>query len=135
MIKTLGHIVLKTLQFITISILTIGMTILLANNPGNLTEMQDTFPSHKVDEKPKLIKSVPPVYPEFAYKAGIEGMVIIRVVVDTEGNVAQANIMKSAPGLDQAALKAVKKWKFSPGVNGGKKVKVEMLLPVKFKIR
>lgn len=96
---------------------------------------QDIYPSHKLDVRSKIIKAYAPIYPEMALKTGVEGQVIVRVVVDTNGNVIKANIMKSIPVLDQAALDAAKKWKFSPGEKDGKKVKVEMLLPVRFSLK
>ena len=92
-------------------------------------------PFFKLEEKPTILKKVPPVYPEFAIKAGVEGQVIVKVIIDQDGKVTQANILKSVPMLDEAAITAVKQWEFSPGKMAGVAVRVNMIVPVQFKRR
>jgi TonB family protein len=53
-----------------------------------------------------------PVYPESARQNGVEGTVVVEVVVDREGNVVSARVIRSIPPLDQAALDAVREWKY-----------------------
>jgi protein TonB len=82
-------------------------------------------------------KSVPPVYPELARKARIQGVVIIEAVIDREGNVVRAKVLRSPGahfGFDQAAVDAVKQWKFKPGTQNGKPVDVIFTLTVIFKL-
>lgn len=75
------------------------------------------------------------VYPEQAKNDNIEGKVFVKAVIDKDGNVSDASILKSANKyLDQAALDAVKKTKFTPGMDKGKKVAVEMVIPIMFKL-
>ncbi|MGZ5453892.1 MAG: energy transducer TonB [Candidatus Aminicenantales bacterium] len=81
---------------------------------------------------PKLIKQVNPVYPEEARKTGVEGVVILEAKADEEGNVVDARILRSIPVLDQAALDAVKQWKYEPLIIDGKARKVLFTVTVRF---
>lgn len=74
-------------------------------------------------------------YPEMARKAGIEGRVIVQFVVDEKGNVIMLKVVRSVGGgLDEAAVSAIQKLKFSPGMQRGRPVRVQMTLPVVFKL-
>ncbi len=72
------------------------------------------------DQKPKLIKKIDPVYPEKARKAKIEGRVIIEAVADLKGDVAKITKVTGHPVLVEAALEAVKQWKYKPYIVDGK---------------
>ncbi len=75
------------------------------------------------------------VYPESARKAGVEGRVFVKAYIDENGNVVHSEILKSAGSvLDSAALKAVNRTKFMPGRNNGKPVKVQIVVPIMFKL-
>ena len=75
-------------------------------------------------------------YPEFAKKIGIEGRVVIAAVVDENENVIKTKVLKSIfPDLDNIACKAVSETKFFPGKQRGKPVKVEVKIPVNFKLK
>jgi TonB family protein len=84
---------------------------------------------------PKLIKNVDPVYPEAARKAGIEGVVILEAKADEEGNVTDARILRSVPALNQAALDAVKQWRYEPMLIDGKPHKVVFTVTVRFALK
>ncbi len=75
-------------------------------------------------------------YPEIARKAGIEGQVIVQVLISEEGDVLDTRIMKSLgkSGCDEAALNAVKSVKWQPALNKGQPVKVWVAIPVVFKL-
>ena len=103
--------------------------------PPPKDEEPDTFEYIAVAFKPKLIKRVAPVYPELARKAGIQGTVVVRVLIGTDGNVEKAVIFKSIPMLDEAALAAAKRFKFIPGRQRDKNVKVWMAIPFVFKLK
>ncbi len=76
------------------------------------------------------------VYPEIAKRAGIEGKVYVKAFVDEEGNVTKAVVEKGlGAGLDEAAVKAVKETKFKPGKQRGKPVKVQVMIPIVFKLQ
>ncbi|HSP87332.1 MAG TPA: energy transducer TonB [Ignavibacteriaceae bacterium] len=75
-------------------------------------------------------------YPVIAIKAGVEGRVIVRAFVDESGTVAKAEIIKGiGAGCDEAALKAVVMTKFNPGKQRGIPVKVQVSIPVVFKLK
>jgi protein TonB len=75
------------------------------------------------------------VYPELARRAGVQGKVYIRAFVDEKGNVTNAEVVKGiGGGCDEAALDAILKTKFSPGRQRGKPIKVQVTIPVLFKL-
>ncbi|MCX6573954.1 MAG: energy transducer TonB [Candidatus Aminicenantes bacterium] len=84
---------------------------------------------------PKLVKQVDPVYPDEARKAGVEGVVILEAKADEQGNVVDARILRSVAPLDQAALAAVKQWKYEPLLIGGKARKVLFTVTVRFTLK
>jgi len=86
-------------------------------------------------QPPKLIKVVDPVYPEEARKQGLEGLVILSVKTDEEGRVIDALVLRSVPGLDEAAIMAVKQWVYEPLVLEGKAVKALFTVTVRFKLK
>ena len=81
---------------------------------------------------PKKIKHVNPVYPPEAKEAGIEGVVVIETIIDKQGKVAHAEVVRSVPELDQAALDAVRQWEFEPSYVRGKAVSVRMTVTINF---
>ena len=81
---------------------------------------------------PAKTKHVNPVYPDVAQSAGAQGVVIIEVVIDRDGKVADARILRSIPLLDQAALDAVRQWEFTPTRLNGEPVPVVMTVTVQF---
>ncbi len=85
---------------------------------------------------PTTISRVDPEYTELARKARIEGIVIIEAIIDRNGNVTDARVLKPLPlGLDTAAIEAVKKWKFHPGTLNGQPVPVIYNLTVNFRLQ
>lgn len=74
-------------------------------------------------------------YPEFARKAGIEGRVFVEFVVDEEGEVTNPTVTRGAHNLlDEEALRAVTMLECTPGKQRGQPVKVQMTLPVTFRV-
>jgi protein TonB len=87
------------------------------------------------DTPPKPKKVTRPNYPKGAFKKGIEGTVLVELVIDREGHVRQARVLKSVPELDDAALKCVKGWRFAAAVKNGEPVATIAHVPVMFKIK
>lgn len=86
-------------------------------------------------EDPKVVKMVNPEYPKEAAKQGLQGVVKIEVTIDEKGNVAAVRVLpeeKPQPLLEEAALKAIKQWKFEPFVRDGKVVRLTFDLNVTF---
>ncbi len=76
------------------------------------------------------------VYPEIAKRAGVEGKVYVKAFVDENGNVTKVEVQKGiGAGCDEAAMKAVKETKFKPGKQRGKPVKVQVSIPVVFRLQ
>lgn len=73
-------------------------------------------------------------YPEAARMAGVEGFVIVRVVIDEKGKAVEYTVDEDPGyGMGEAAIKAIKKFgKWVPARNMGKAVKVRLTIPVKF---
>ena len=75
------------------------------------------------------------IYPPFAVRAGIQGKVFIKAFVDEKGNVIKTEIIKGiGAGCDEAAIAAVMKTKFKPGKQRGKPVRVQVSIPIFFKL-
>ncbi|HSL21465.1 MAG TPA: energy transducer TonB [Vicinamibacterales bacterium] len=81
---------------------------------------------------PAKIVDARPVVPEQVLRAGIKGVVILEVTIDTEGAVKDARVLRSIPLLDQAALDAVRQWRFTPTTLDGQPVPVIMTVTVPF---
>ena len=84
---------------------------------------------------PAKLSGNPPVYPEIAKRAHIEGDVVIECTIDPSGRVVNATVTKSVPLLDQAALDAVAQWRYRPTLVDGVPVPVLMTVTVRFHIR
>jgi len=85
-------------------------------------------------ERPIERSRVEPVYPAEAKKAGISGVVVVKVLVDLEGNVEKTEILRSIAGLDEAALEAAKQFTFSPGKQQGRGVKTWVSIVFPFRL-
>jgi protein TonB len=84
---------------------------------------------------PTNIKRVNPVYPPIAQSARVQGVVIIEATIGPDGSVKDAKILRSIPLLDQAALDAVKQWRFTPTLLNGVPVPVIMTVTVNFTLQ
>ncbi len=81
---------------------------------------------------PEKTTHVTPIYPEVAKSARVQGVVILETLIDEQGRVADARILRSIPLLDQAALDAVRQWEFTPTLLNGVPVPVVMTVTVQF---
>ena len=81
---------------------------------------------------PEKIKDVPPKYPKEAKEAGVQGIVILEGIIDHRGNVTDVRVLRSIPLLDQAAIDAVKQWKYEPTLLEGLPVPIVMTVTVNF---
>jgi protein TonB len=57
---------------------------------------------------------VEPIYPEIAARAQIQGLVILEATVDIEGRVTDVRVLRSVKLLDDAAIAAVRQWRYEP---------------------
>ncbi|MCB9357838.1 MAG: energy transducer TonB [Calditrichaeota bacterium] len=80
-----------------------------------------------------LMKEV--VYPKSALKDGLEGKVLISVVISADGKTKSAEVMTSVrEDLDQAALNAVRNIKWTPAMKGHEAVEATVVVPIQFKL-
>lgn len=75
-------------------------------------------------------------YPETAKRSGIQGKVMIQAFIDENGKVIHAKILNGiGGGCDEVAVDAIKQTKFNPGIQNGKPVKVQVTIPIWFKLQ
>lgn len=86
------------------------------------------------EQQKKLSYYVPPDYPDVAREAGIEGSVRLQVVVAEDGTVSDARVLAGEPILADAALAAVRQWRYQPTLIDGKPVKVVTKVTVVFRL-
>lgn len=89
-----------------------------------------------VEIYPEMLKMTPPEYPRLAKKAGIQGVVWVKVLVDKDGQSRKAMIAKSSGNelLDNAALESAKTARFKPGIADGKPVATWVTYNIDFKL-
>lgn len=82
------------------------------------------------------LKNPPPAYPRAALRRKQQGTVMIAVLVDTDGLPLRVSLDRSSghEALDDAALEAVRKWKFVPARRGSELVEASVVVPVEFRI-
>ena len=85
-------------------------------------------------EPPKLIQQVDPVYPEEAKREKIEGTVVLGITIGEAGLVSEVRVLESVPGLDQAAIDAVRKWQYTGAWIGGQPVIYSTTVSIKFSL-
>ncbi len=87
-------------------------------------------------EPPHLLREVKPRYDEAARRAGIEGEVVLEVVVRADGTVGDLRVLQGlGGGLDARAAEAVRQWRFAPGLRQGTPVDVIVEVSVEFRLR
>jgi protein TonB len=90
----------------------------------------------KMVKKVDYLQNPSPEYPAVSKRRGEEGTVILRVVVDAEGN-PESVIVKKSSGhdrLDEQALETVRQWKFTPAKNDGYTFRSNVLVPIVFEL-
>jgi TonB family protein len=88
-----------------------------------------------VEELPEAIERVPPDYPKWARKKGVEGTVVVQALVGKDGRVKDVHLAYSVPDLDDYAIACVKQWRFKPAKSKGKPVVVWVAIPIKFTLK
>lgn len=92
----------------------------------------------QVARAPEVLEQVKPRYPRRARADGIEGLVLVRVIIGTDGRIEpeHTRIVRSVPALDAAALSAVGQWRFTPALgHQGRPVRVIVEIPIQFSLK
>jgi protein TonB len=107
-----------------------------ANVGGPSTFDRAVVPDSAVDQPARLLSSVPVVYPEAARAAGMEADIPLELVVDGDGRVTSArHLTAQGLGLTEAALRAVRGYRFTPARRAGRAVPVRMRWIVTFRLQ
>jgi protein TonB len=89
---------------------------------------------HSGMREPRKIVDVKPIYPAFAQTARREGLVILEAVIGANGLVESVRVLRGVPLLDDAAVDAVRQWRFTPALLNGEPVPVVMTVTVNFQL-
>lgn len=112
-------------------VLFLGIPVIVAQAQPAQTDDQ-IYEFIAVEVKPVISRDAQPIYPQSAINAGIEGTVVVTIVVDKNGNVTDAEIFNSIFRLDNAAVQAARSKVFSPGLINGSPVNTRMNIPINF---
>jgi protein TonB len=86
--------------------------------------------------KMQPVETRPPVYPPRCLRMGIEGTVRVKVLVGEDGRPQEVTVGKSSgeSALDEAAMEAVRTWRFEPARRNGVPVRAWAIIPIEFKL-
>ncbi len=92
--------------------------------------------ANRVDEPPRELANIPPQYPQVALRRGIEGQVVVRLLIDERGKVEDVQVLRveGHPSFREAVLDVVHKWTFRPARHGGRPVKVWGIKRIRFEL-
>ncbi len=109
----------------------------MAALPSKTDMTLEPSPSGIREAIPLYRENPPPRYPRIARRKGYEGTVVLEVLVNPEGKVADSRIFRSCGYsiLDKAAMKAIRNWLFEPGMRGDKKVEMWVKVPIRFQLK
>ena len=84
---------------------------------------------------PVKVRDASPVYPEMPRQAKLEGQVVIEAVIGVTGDVVETRVLRSTPMFAEAALAAVRQWKYRPTLINGRPVPVVLTVTVTFRLQ
>lgn len=84
---------------------------------------------------PKLLHKVQPIYPEVAALARLQGVVILEAQVDVNGMVKEVKVLRGTPLLDEAAMAAVRQWRYQPLLFNGVPTEFILTVTVNFSLK
>ena len=96
--------------------------------------LRTAFTLSEVDQPPRVIRKIEPLYPFAAKRKNLTGSVTMRFIVTKEGKVVEPSVVKGEPPgiFDNSALKAILRWRFKPAIKDGRAVDVIIIAPLKF---
>lgn len=103
---------------------------------GNIGEkIGKIFDLSQLDRVPEAIVQVAPIFPASLKREVSEARVLVEFIVDSKGEVVAPYVVDATHrGFEEAAVSGVSKWKFRPGMKGGKRVNTRMRVPLIFRI-
>jgi protein TonB len=95
----------------------------------------DVFKLSDLDRIPQAVSQAAPQFPQNIGPEITKGRVLIGFIVDAEGNVLEPRVIESTQReFERPAVNAVARWKFRPGMKGGRKVATRMEVPINFEL-
>ncbi len=86
--------------------------------------------------RPRAIDAPPPLYTEAARRVRVQGVVVLRVVLDARGRIGDVEVLAGLPfGLTESAVDAVRRWRYEPATLHDRPVPVLMTISVRFELR
>jgi protein TonB len=97
----------------------------------------EPLPADQVANPPLLLSRVSPEYPRVARRQGIEGLVVLEAILDLNGHIEEGiKVLQSIPLLDDAAVQALRHWRFRPARDhDNQPVRVILEVPVRFVLK
>jgi protein TonB len=104
--------------------------------PMTGAEAAPSEPYYYFDEPPALVRYVNPVYPELARQAGMEGAILLSVLIGADGAVIEVKVVQSdvTPAMEKAAIEAARLFGFRPATQNTKPVKARISIPIVFRL-
>ncbi len=102
-------------------------------SPSLLSQLEPVSLSEDLSQG-LLVQKVPPSYPEQALKAGLQGAVVLQAWIGRDGSIRDLKLVNGSFLLGQAAVKAVKQWRYKPYLRNGVAVEAETFVTVDFKL-
>jgi protein TonB len=124
---------MKIRKFLVLAVLLACSTLALAQAGSDVAPTRRLRISSALAEKLK-IQDVTPQYPQKARENSIQGDVLLAATIDTEGKITNLKVVSGHPILADAAVEAVKQWKYRPYLLNGEPVLVDTLIKVQFHI-
>jgi protein TonB len=105
-------------------------------DPARVQSVPSEFALGEVDQAPRVVKQVKPMYPFRARRRNISGQVVVKFLVDDNGRVTRPSVVEADPQgvFEKSALQAVRQWRFSPGKYKGRAVATWVELPIRFSL-
>jgi periplasmic protein TonB len=100
--------------------------------PPVVTSVPQRVPVTSTIETAKLISRVQPAYPALAIQARIQGNVVLHAIIGRDGEVSELQVLSGDPLVVNAAVEAVRQWRYSPTLLNGQAVEVETTITVSF---
>ncbi|MFT3831148.1 MAG: TonB family protein [Opitutaceae bacterium] len=102
---------------------------------GKKAVRNDFVPLKDLDNKPEAVNRIAPIYPPEAKRLGYSGTVLLRFIVDSRGAVSEVEVVRSDFNeLNRAAVDAMVRWKFRPGMKNGRRMTTRMEMPMVFSL-
>lgn len=108
----------------------------LDNVPSDSQDIGTVFNIDELDEKPKIVHMLLPMYPVRACVEGITGRVLVKLVIDSRGFAQEPGILSATPEgyFEESALDAIMEYRFIPAKKDGKYVSCLARIPVAYKL-